>query len=280
MSGAQGRIAILGGGHRFWVLAPVRGASGPLLKALDLIQTYFQPGDHVVCLGNQIGPAGQSKEVMKALVNFQAWVADQKTDGQVLWLRGAQEALLDQFYTLHFAPDVSAVLTWMMETHGFDQLMAQFGVSMEHIEGAMGQGAAALARLTSTVREEIRSVPAHAAYLDGCTRAAVSDTGQLLFVHAGVDPARTLSLQTDAFWWGHPDFFRMTTPYQSFSLTLSGLVPHRVENDDRTLDMRDPKTLAGPGRLAIDGGCGLGGVLLAFCFDPRGKELFRYEFAE
>jgi len=258
------RIAVLNGGHRFWAFAPARGELAPFLAALELCQAYWQPGDRAIFLGSQIGVGKDALAVMDALVRFRDWVEDR---GHVLWLRGIQEELVERFATLHFAQDPVGVLDWMVAEHGFDHLLSQMGGQVDQVNIAAGQGAAELARHTGALCEQWRAQGQTSAYLDGCTRAVVTDPGGLLFVHGGVDPARTLSQQTDAFWWGHPDFFRLNSPYQGFAKVISALVPAGQQQ------------VAGPGRLAFDGGCGLGGALSVLCFDPRGEVLFSYDFS-
>lgn len=267
------RIAILEEGTRFWVIPQINGAEGPLVQALDLFRAYYAPGDHFVFLGSQIGQAGASAAVIDHLFDFQAWVAGQQAPEaapRVTWLRGIQEELMDRFYTLHFAPDPMSVLEWMASSHNFDRTLADFGCDLHAVEAAATMGAAALARHTAEVRQGIRASTNQKAYFDQCMRAAMSRHGQLLFVHGGLDPARPLAMQTDAFWWGHPDFFRMVGPYQGFSRVFSTLNPAQ--------NTRDNPRLEAVGRLVLDGGCGRGGPLNIACFDPRGRELFAYNF--
>jgi serine/threonine protein phosphatase 1 len=40
-------------------------------------------------------------------------------------------------------------------------------------------------------------------------RAAYTDDGALLFVHAGVDPDRPLSAQSDSLWWATTSFMKL-----------------------------------------------------------------------
>ena len=264
------RVAILEKGHRFWVFAQARGARAPFKAALDFCKSSYQPGDRFVFLGSQIGLAGSSLPLISDLIDFRHWVDSQngKTANitKVVWLRGIQEELLEMFYSLQFAADPREVFGWMVKEHQFDFLLRQLGYEVNQIFAAAGQGAAALQSLTGQIRARVRQNEDMAFYFDSCARAGISDQGQLLFVHAGVDPARTLSLQTDAFFWGHPDFFRLKKPYQNFSLVLSTLTPPGEQR------------IEGPGRLAIDKGCGISGPLCVLCLDPWGQELFNYDF--
>ncbi len=276
--GAQGRIAILKGGHRFWVFAPVRGALGPLRAALELCQSYYQIGDHMVFLGSQIGPGGQSLETITTLVEFSGWLEAKNAEAahqyrqfspsQVVWLYGPQERLLEDFYTLYHAKTpLGDLLDWMYSAHNFDSVLTQFGMDLAELNEVVQSGPGLLAEYMREFRDHVFAYEGARAYFERCRRAAMSDQGHLLFVHGGVDPGRSLSLQTDAFWWGDPAYFQMTTPYQGFSQVVSGLTPG------------DETEVIGPGRIGFDAGAGRGGPLNLRCFDIRGRQLFSYNFS-
>ncbi len=276
--GAQSRIAILKGGHRIWVFAPVRGALGPLQAGLELCQSYYQIGDHMVFLGSQIGPGGQSPETIAALIAFSDWLEAKNADSarqyrefspsQVVWLYGPQERLLEDFYTLYHAKTpVRDLLDWMYSAHQFDAVLTQFGMDLGELDQVVQSGLGVLADYAREFRGHVFAHDGVGTYFERCRRAAMSDQGHLLFVHGGVDPARSLSLQTDAFWWGDPAYFQMTSPYQGFSQVISGLTPG------------DETEILGPGRIGFDAGAGLGGPLNLRCFDIRGHQLFSYNFS-
>ncbi len=257
------RITVLPSGGRFWVLAQVQGAADLLSAAFEHIIAAYQPGDKIILLGSQIGCGGRSAEVIYQLTQTKAAMADPDS---LVWLRGVQEELFDRFYTLHMAPDPQGVLSWMFEAHGFDQLLEQFSCDPRQALGACLGGAGDMAQFAASVREQVWALSGAKTYFERCARAVSTQTGQLLFVHGGLDPARPLSLQTDAFWWGHPDFFRMKEPYMGYARVISGVVPdqgHRVH---------------GPGRFCFDGGAGRGGQLQLICVDPQGKILQEMAF--
>ena len=252
------RIAVLPGEGRFWVLAQTQGAAEPLAAALAHTAQAYEPGDHMILLGSQIGCGGGSPQVMEQLAQAKQALTGRS---EILWLRGIQEELLDRFFTLHLAPDPAGVLTWMFKTHRFDSLLEQFSCLPDDAISACHQGAANLARFAARVRNQIWALGGARAYFDACVRAVATRTGQILFVHGGLDPARPLSLQTDAFWWGHPDFFRMKQPYMGYACVVSALVPDQAVR------------LNGPGRFCFDGGAGRGGHLQLLCLDPQGRIL-------
>ena len=272
----KSRIARLNEGFRFWAISPAHGRIEPLEQALDLLSDYYQPGDHIILLGSQIGQGGQSLRVMDTLNSFKHWLGDEVAgsiekglvnSSQVVWLRGIQEVLIDKFYTLHMAPSPADVLDWMVDTYQFDKLLDQLGCEINEAHEAIAAGAAPLAHFTNAFHHELHANVSNASYFSSCRRAALSKQGHLLFVHGGLDPARTLSMQTDAFWFGHPDYFRLSKPYQNFTQVISGLVPSGSTE------------VIGPGRFAFDGGCGRGGYLSLRCFSSKGTPLFEYEFS-
>ena len=57
-------------------------------------------------------------------------------------------------------------------------------------------------------------------------RAALSDRERLLFVHAGIDPAKPLDKQADNFWWGHRDFIALDQSYLNFKRIFAGYNPY------------------------------------------------------
>ncbi len=105
----------------------------------------------------------------------------------------------------------------------------------------------------------MRARAGHAELLSALRRAAFTDDGALLFVHAGLDPARPLDAQGDTLWWGGGTFDAITRPYAGFRLLVRGYDPtgkgFRVTASTATLD----------------NGCGFGGSLCAGCFDTAGR---------
>ena len=102
--------------------------------------------------------------------------------------------------------------------------------------------------------------------LSALRHAAFTEEGGLLFVHAAVDPARSLAAQGDAFWWGRSDILDLTaavrwvSPRRRGALTASSAGSSNASSQFRSM--------AAPGR---------GGRLLAACFAADGNILERVE---
>jgi serine/threonine protein phosphatase 1 len=85
--------------------------------------------------------------------------------------------------------------------------------------------------------------------------------GGPLFVHAGLDPARPLAAQGDAFWWDVSGFERIQSPYENFGRVVRGFDPlKRAPNHSEYA-------------VTLDAGCGFGGPLRAAQLSPEGALL-------
>ena len=118
----------------------------------------------------------------------------------VAFLRGAQEEMWQKLLQLQFAPNPREVFGWMVE-HGIGATLSAYGGSIQQGFVAARAGPLALTRWTSQLRSDMQAVPGHYSLLSALRRAAYTDDGALLFVHAGVDPDRPLSAQSDSLWW-------------------------------------------------------------------------------
>ena len=122
----------------------------------------------------------------------------------------------------------------------------------------------AIGRWTNTLRQAMAARPGHRALMSALRRAAYTEDNGLLFVHAGLDPKRPLEKQGDALWWGHPGWGSVSR-YQDYRRVVRGF--------GRAPGALDQARYA----LSIDGGCGLGGKLIAVCFAPDGETLEQLE---
>ncbi|MBM3554054.1 MAG: hypothetical protein FJX47_00695, partial [Alphaproteobacteria bacterium] len=75
----------------------------------------------------------------------------------------------------------------------------------------------------------------------------------------GIDPARPLDKQGDAFWWGGAGFSALAEPYGGFRMMVRGYDPGNGGAGVGTF------------KASIDGGAGRGGSLRAVAFDGEGR---------
>ena len=78
-------------------------------------------------------------------------------------------------------------------------LQAYGGSLQDGLNRAQG-GARDLARWTNELRDAVAGRPGHREFMSALKRAAFTDDGALLFVHAGIDPTLPIDAQKDAFW--------------------------------------------------------------------------------
>jgi serine/threonine protein phosphatase 1 len=107
----------------------------------------------------------------------------------------------------------------------------------------------------------MNATPGHTTLFSTLRHAAMTQDGRLLFVHAGIAPARSLQEQGDAFWWSADDILGLISPFERFSRVIRGF-----DRDRRGLVQRDFA-------ISLDAGAGRGGPLLAAAFAPSGEVL-------
>jgi serine/threonine protein phosphatase 1 len=259
-------ICRLRGARRVWAVAGVYGAARQLAALHDRIGERIENGDRLVYLGNYYGCGAAVRATIDELIDFRRRVMARR-DGfacDVTFLRGAQEEMLQKLLQLQFAPDPGAVLRWMVEA-GVEPTLRAYGGDLRAGFAATRDGPNTMTRWTSGLRAAINAVPGHAALLAALRHAAVTDEGGLLFVHAAVDPAKPLTVQRDAFWWGRHDLLALAEPFAGFRRVVAGFDRLRrgvVEAEFACL---------------VDGGAARGGPLIAACFAPDGSIVDRVE---
>jgi serine/threonine protein phosphatase 1 len=175
----------------------------------------------------------------------------------VAYLRGSQEEMWQKLLQLQFAPNPREVFAWMIE-HGAGATLTTYGGDIQQGFVCTRDGPLAITRWTSKLRTAMQAVPGHYALMSALRRAAYTDDGALLFVHAGLDADRPLSAQSDSLWWGTGSFAKLDRSYGGFIRVVRGF--ERAHAGIQTSQFT----------ASIDGGCGFGGPLIAACFDKRG----------
>ena len=122
----------------------------------------------------------------------------------------------------------------------------------------MGEGAVAITRWTNALRTSTQRRVGHDELLNSTKRAAFTENGKLLFVHAGLDPHRPLSQQGDTLWWGSGYFSAIDSAYGDVKMIVRGY------------DRRHEGLAMNQWTASVDAGCGFGGRLAAACFLPDG----------
>ena len=259
------RFAVLRRTRRVWAVAAIHGESGRLRSLHRVLGEAFEDGDRIVYLGNYLGGADTTGAVEELLAFRRALIARPRVfAGDVVYLRGSQEEMWQKLLQLQFAPNPREVFDWMIN-HGVGATLRAYGGDERVGAAAAREGALGITRWTQSLRAQMQARPGHYTLMSALKRAALTDDGKLLLVHAGIDPSRPLSAQSDSFWWNVGGFSRMAQPYAGFRRVIRGF------------DRRHGGLIEAAYTISIDAGCGFGGPLLAVCFDSDGTILAHIE---
>lgn len=278
------RVARLIHARRVWAVAAVRGDANRLCRLHAALETRVWRGDRLVYCGNLIGVGPDvGGTIREALLFRRAVIARPGFEAEdVVFLRGAQEEMLNRLLRIQYAPGPAAAveaLRWM-EAHGIGPTLAAYGTTVGEGLRVAAQGPVERAKWTAAIIAAIRAAPGHDALLSSLRRAACTvpvdlagEAPGVLFVAAGLNPDRPFETQGDAFWWDEGGFERAaagvpapegeegTYPWGGFARLVRG-----------ACSRHDGPLAAGWG-LTLDAGCGLGGPLVAACLAPTGEVL-------
>lgn len=246
--------------RRVWAVASVHGEAEKLKALHGALWNRFQPGDRLVYLGNMIGVGPDIPGTLDEILSFRVSVLCRPgmEPDDIVFLRGAQEEMWRKLLQLQFAPDPLTVYEWMMR-RGVAATLSAYGLDQAEGAGRCRGGALALTRWTNGVLDAVRRHPGHHELMISLRRAAITESNDLLFVNAGVDPLRELVQQGDSFWWGSRNFRDLDKSYDGFHKVVTGFDPSHS----------GPAVAAFTAKL--DGGCGYGGRLVAGCFSLDGN---------
>lgn len=266
VSGPEVGVAIPGAG-RIWAIGSIHGDAGRLARLHDMLAEHIRYGDRVVYLGNLIGYGAAIIETLNELLRFrQAFLARppfvHRQD--ILYLRGQQEEIWQKLQQLQFAVNPVKVLEWAL-AHGAEATLRAYGGDADSALACARGGALAITRWAGTLRETMRAHPGHVALLYGLQRTAYTADMTLLFVNAGIDPARPVDQQADGFWWHNGGFDSIRAPYDGFRNVVRGYDPNHAG------------FAATPWSVTLDGACGFGGPIIAGCFSADGEIRARVE---
>jgi len=245
---------------RVWAISCVHGDSVKLKQLHEALSERWQHGDRLVYLGNYIGRGADIKGVLDELLRFRIdrLCLPGMISSDIVYLRGTQEEMLRKLLQVQLATDPPAVFDWMMD-HGIEETLKAYGSSAQEARGYFREGILATTRWTGRLRDTIQSHPGHNDILISLRRAAYTMDGELLFVHAGIDPSRPVTEQADTFWWGSGFFDKIEAPYSGFKRVIRGFDRSHdgVTETDHT--------------ISLDSGCGFNGPLTAACISLDGQ---------
>ena len=260
-------FAHLGNPRKIWAIAACHGVADRLIRMQAAIAERFTPGDRLVYLGNYLGGA-EAPRSLDLMLKFRAGLLSRPgmLPGDFVYLRGIQEEIWSKLLQIQFAPNPREVLEWMLDRGGTTTIEA-YGGDVRAGLLATREGAIAMTRWTSGLRDAMRRHPGHDKLMSVLQRAAFTEpaSGGVLLVHAGLDPNRPLAAQGDAFWWNSAGFSQISSPFGSFSRIVRGFDP-----------AAGGLNLTGYA-VTLDGGCGRDGPLIAAAIAPDGALLELFE---
>jgi len=260
------KFALIRRAERVWAISSIHGMAGQLVRLHEELDPRIGPGDRIVYLGNQMGHGVSIVDTLDEVIEYRRrFLARPMTfPFDIVYLRGSQEEMWQKLLQLQFAPNPREVLQWMLD-HGVGATLAAYGGDPREGMVSARDGAVSITRWTNALRSAMQARPGHYALMSVLKRAAYTDDNGLLFVHAGIDPERPLSAQSDTLWWGGEGFSRLEAPYSGFSRVVRGY--------DRTHAGVEETGWS----ISIDAGAGFGGALVAVCVDREGAIVDRIE---
>jgi serine/threonine protein phosphatase 1 len=246
--------------RRVWAVGAIHGDAHRLVALHARLAPRLNAGDRLVYLGNYLGYGPAAAATLDALILFRRLFLARRNAfiGDIAFLRGSQEEMWQKLLELQFAPNPREVLPWMLD-HGMEATLVSYGVDARQGLAAARDGVLSLTRWTAGLRAAIEARSGHRQLLTALKRAAFTDDAALLFVHAGVDPAKPLDLQGDIFWWCDRDILQLAAPFAGYKRVVRG-----IDREHRGI-------VEGRHAVSIDGGSGFGGALMAACFAPDGS---------
>lgn len=255
-------FATLRGDARIWAVGAIHAENERLSDLHLRIARSFEPGDQLVYLGDYAGHGREVRRTIDEILIFrrQLLACPGVEVGDVVFLRGAQEEMWQKLLQLQFAPNPVQVLQWMV-SQGVGPTIEAYGSSSDEAILAARDGTLSLTKWTGQLRQNMRGLDGHTALFGALRHAAFTESGDILFVHAGIDPTRPLSAQSDSFWWGGASFAALQDHYGGYRRVVRGF------------DRRHGGVKETAYTVTLDGGAGFGGELVAACFAPDGTVL-------
>lgn len=255
------RYGLLKNAKRIWAVGSIHGELEKLKRLHKQLIAKFRRGDKLVYLGNYFGDSDKNKETYdEVLLTRRAIMSLPEVfmPEDFVYLRGAREEMFFKLLQIHFAPNPVEVMEWLLN-HGMGSSIAAYGENDETAHAIVRQGTMALTKWTNGIRRKIQACPGHIELTNCLKRACLTDDGNLLFVHACIDPSRPLTMQKDQFWWDSGRFDQIDHKFSEFIKVIRG-----YDHAKKGVVLDRPYT------ATIDGGCGRGGSLHGICFTPEG----------
>jgi len=219
----------LGSLERVWVIGSVNGKAELFQKICNQIVEKSDLKDRLVFTGNLLGrnnnKVNESKKVIDLALKLRSdFMSNNSFDiGDVVFLRGCYEELLDKSRELHMSPNPLELVDWMY-SRGLDKILESYNISSSLLHHAARDGAAALSRASVEINLAIDNNPGHINYMNSLKRLAYNDEKTLLFVSAGIARDKPIDKQSEELWWGG-GFSDLDESYNNISRLVRGYDP-------------------------------------------------------
>ena len=219
----------LGSLDRVWVVGAVNGKAELFQKICKQIIEKSDFKDRLVFTGNLLGrndnKVNESKKVIDSALKLRSvFMSNNAFDiGDIVFLRGCYEELLDKSRELHMSPNPLELVDWMY-SRGLDKILESYNISSSLLYNAARDGAAALSRASVEINLAINNNPGHINYMNSLKRLAFNEEKTLLFVSAGIARDKPLDKQSEELWWGG-GFADLNEPYNNTLRLVRGYDP-------------------------------------------------------
>ena len=219
----------LGSFERVWVIGAVNGKAELFHKICNQIIEKSDFKDRLVFTGNLLGrndnKVNESKKVIDSALKLRSvFMSNKAFDiGDIVFLRGCYEELLDKSRELHMSPNPLELVDWMY-SRGLDKILESYNISSSLLYNAARDGAAALSRASVEINLAINNNPGHINYMNSLKRLAFNEEKTLLFVSAGIARDKPLDKQNEELWWGG-GFADLNEPYNNTLRLVRGYDP-------------------------------------------------------
>lgn len=145
----------------------------PLQNIHDHVFSRFKPGDRLVYLGNYTGFGMHSVETVDEILSFRRALMAMEgvRASDIVYLRGAQEEMLQKLLQVQFAPNPRLVIEWLLN-NGMAQTLESYGICLHTLWRVAGEGVVQLSRWTGYLRNMMRRFPGHETFSGQYVRAA------------------------------------------------------------------------------------------------------------
>ena len=144
----------LGSFERAWVIGAVNGKAELFQKICKQIIEKSDFKDRLVFTGNLLGrndnKVNESKKVIDSALKLRSvFMSNKAFDiGDIVFLRGCYEELLDKSRELHMSPNPLELVDWMY-SRGLDKILESYNISSSLLHHAAREGASALSRASA-----------------------------------------------------------------------------------------------------------------------------------